>query len=295
MCYASKFRTRDGENSLSIDAIRSIERQGYELGVVSYCISGGEPSLRKDIQDVVRVLRPDRNIVALVTNTLLLNEEFVRDFEQSGLANFILSLDGPTPEVNDPIRGYAGHFQSVMNTIEWAKKYNIIPTLSSVVHHGNFDIIEEIVKLAKSLGITLVLSPVCIAGNWAGKEEHRLTKQDWEHILEIFREFSFVRSDFMINYNFKINCPGGREKICVCVNGEVTTCPMNFLSHGSIHEEPLADIVHRMAEFKHYAKKSPFCLIAADESYIEEYLDPIVKNSDTYPVRIEKVKKGKVM
>src|SRR3989339_1150712 len=75
MCYASKMKKED-DKYLSVEEYRNVWKQASRLGAFSVILSGGEPTLRKDLFDIISVMDPKNTIFALVTNSLNLNKSF---------------------------------------------------------------------------------------------------------------------------------------------------------------------------------------------------------------------------
>jgi 7,8-dihydro-6-hydroxymethylpterin dimethyltransferase len=66
-----------------------------------------------------------------------------------------ISLDGSTPEINDPIRG-KGSFARIVEGIRTAVEAGLRPTVTATILRHNIDDLGGIVRLAASLGVTNV-------------------------------------------------------------------------------------------------------------------------------------------
>lgn len=151
---------------LSLDEIERIFRS---MGpIVFFNISGGEPFLRDDLFDIVKLsldhLHP--KIVHIPTNALM-PERIEREvrrmlghIEQKGASVKLSvkpSLDG-LHEQNDDIRGVPGSFDKVIETIERLKplseRYpNFVLEVGTVISKLNMDSIDQIASFVHSLGI----------------------------------------------------------------------------------------------------------------------------------------------
>lgn len=127
--------------------------QGFSLGVTRFYITGGEPFVRPDIFDIIDFILP-RAELTILTNAILLQGSRLKKLSSydPGRLSFQISLDGPRPEINDPIRGI-GTFDAALRGIKEAINIGFSPTLSTVVTHSNINHISEIVQLAASLEI----------------------------------------------------------------------------------------------------------------------------------------------
>jgi MoaA/NifB/PqqE/SkfB family radical SAM enzyme len=105
-------------------------RQIYEqIRPIVVQISGGEPLLRDDILDIVRIFKNPGHLpyIVFVTNASLLTEEIYDQLKEAGVDQFSISLDFPD-ERHDKNRSVPGLFQHLDN---------LIPKLTA---HGNNDI-----------------------------------------------------------------------------------------------------------------------------------------------------------
>lgn len=285
MCYASKLK-RDDDTYLTVEEYRSIWQEASKLGVFSVILSGGEPTLRKDLFDIISVMDPKNTIFALVTNSLNLNRSFLADLKKAGVETIHFSLDSTNEETNDLVRGVQGHFKKVIESIHEAKKIGMSVYLSTVIMHNGLNKMEEMVRFAKDNDIGIVFSLACVSGNWANEKDVLLTREEWDDVQKYMREHPYVRSDWTINFSMRQECPAGREKICVSCYGDVMGCGMNYISFGNVREEPLERIWRRMGNFPDFKRKSPDCLIGVDPVYIEKYIRPLA--GLTVPVSIDK-------
>ncbi len=284
MCYASKIR-RPGERYLSVEEYRDIWRQAKKLGAFSAIISGGEPTTRKELFDILGAVEAPRNIVALVSNSTLLDRAYLEKLKRASVNVLHLSLNSVDPGENDRIRDFPNHFERVQNVAAEARELGLEVCLSNVVSHNGIERSRKVAEFARRNGLGVVFSLACPMGNWAGAREILLTREEWLEVDGFMRANPYIRSDWTINLSLKRECPGGREKICISPYGDVMGCGMNFISHGNVREEPLEKIWRRMAEWPPFKKRSKECLISVDQDYLENYLLPISAR-ETLPVQL---------
>jgi len=284
MCYASRMK-KQGEKYLTVEEYKDIWKQASRLGAFSVILSGGEPTLRQDLFEVISVMDPENTLFALVTNSLNLSEKYLADLKKAGVRTIHLSLDSPDASVNDRIRGVEGHFEKVLRAIGCAKKLGFSVYISTVIMHKGLGKMEEMTSFAKKHGVGIVFSLACISGNWSEEKDVLLSGEEWTKVQEFMRKNPFIRSDWTINFSMRQECPGGREKLNISPYGDVMGCGMNYVSFGNVREEPLEKIWKRMRNFPDFKRRSPDCLIGADRGYINKYIRPL---SGTVPVRIDK-------
>lgn len=286
MCFASK-NEKPNQKPLSPYELADVWKQAEKLGAVASVIEGGEATLRKDLPDIIRSLNGKRNICNLITNAIGLDKNYLRNLKDVGLSSICFSLDGSESETNDRIRGYKGHFDQVMRCIEWSKDVGISVYIAPTFSHGELPKVKKIIKLVLDKGCKVSASTAVLSGEWAGKYDNKLDDKEWDEIRAILKKHPQVRFDWNINYSLRYECPGGREKICVGIYGDVHGCATNPISFGNVREKSLETIWRRMQTFQPFYKRSPICLVSEEEDYIRTFIDPI-SGIDEHPISIDK-------
>lgn len=285
MCYASKIR-QPGNKYLSVDEYRDIWHQAKKLGAFSAIISGGEPTTRKELFKILEAIESHKTIVALVSNSILLDTAFLLRLKDASVNVLHLSLNSVDPEENDRMRDFDNHFDRVCRIAKEAKAMGFEVCLSNVVSHNEIERSKKVAQFARDNELGVVFSLACPMGNWAGAQDILLTPEEWLEVDAFMHDNPYIRSDWTINLSLKRECPGGREKLCISPYGDVMGCGMNFISHGNVRQSPLEMVWRKMAEWPPFKKRSKECLISVDQDYLHNYLLPIA-DSQTLPVKVE--------
>jgi cyclic pyranopterin phosphate synthase len=136
---------------LTFEEICSVVRAAIPLGINRVRLTGGEPLIRRQLPELVRMLvsLPGIEETYLTTNGSLL-EELAADLRHNGLSRLNVSLDSLKPErYREITRG--GSIEKVWKGIEAALKagFNPIKLNVVVIKDANDDEIEEFVTLTK--------------------------------------------------------------------------------------------------------------------------------------------------
>lgn len=152
------------------NAIEIIDKLA-DAGVSSVHFLGGEPLLRKDIFNLLDYAAKKIPKVILITNGILVNEEKAKRIILSGISRVGISLDGPTKESFEFIRG-KGLFERVLRNIKYLIKWKKIlgaPTSVSIeatLMKTNLKLIPDFIALAKELEVdSLSFQTLSISGN----------------------------------------------------------------------------------------------------------------------------------
>jgi MoaA/NifB/PqqE/SkfB family radical SAM enzyme/ubiquinone/menaquinone biosynthesis C-methylase UbiE len=144
-----------GEAGLSSDAWRSLIDQALAMGVDRFYITGGEPFVRSDMPELVRyITEAKRTELILLTNATLLAGSRAARLEglNPELVKFQVSLDGATPQVNDPIRG-AGSFRATVEGLRELTRRGFAVTVTTVATPANLEELPALTRLARDCGV----------------------------------------------------------------------------------------------------------------------------------------------
>ena len=117
-----------GEPGLSTAFWRTIIDQAVALGVERFYITGGEPFVRQDLPELIQRITKTHHIeVVVLTNATLFAgpRKALLDALDREQVKFQVSVDGSTPDINDPIRGRGSFAATVDGLKELARLKNL--------------------------------------------------------------------------------------------------------------------------------------------------------------------------
>ncbi len=140
---------------LSPEDIYLIAKVAKEFGVSSAKLTGGEPTLRRDLTEIVRLLKSLGLEVSMTTNGFLL-EGLAPKLKEAGLDRVNISLHAATRDTFKRITGVDA-FDRVLKGIRAAVESGLRPVkLNFVVNEVNYGEWREFLNLAESLGVDWV-------------------------------------------------------------------------------------------------------------------------------------------
>jgi len=143
---------------MTTDQIKFLIDEIAKLGVLALSFTGGEPTLRKDLPELIYYTGVVHDFMnGIATNGYLLPKLLKVD-KLEGLDYVLLSLDYPTAELHDKMRGIKV-FERVIESIKLANKCDIKPIVSTVVMKDNLHLLDEICQLTENLGCSIELYP----------------------------------------------------------------------------------------------------------------------------------------
>jgi len=160
------------EAVLSFEEITRVVRVAASLGMDKVRLTGGEPLVRRDLPDLVRMLKeiPAIRDLALSTNAMLL-ERHAKALADAGLKRLNISLDTLRPERFRRITG-GGKLETALNGIRAAMHHGFSPVkVNVVVMRGiNDDEIADLIDFGAGRGIQMrfiEFMPMCDGSNWS--------------------------------------------------------------------------------------------------------------------------------
>ncbi len=127
-----------------------VMREAEELGVVQLNLTGGEPLLRDDLEEIVETARRLDLYTNLITSGIPLARERLERLRALGLDNVQISVQDVTAAGSDRIAGYES-FERKLEVGRWVKELGMPLTLNTVLHRQNLDHVAEVIALAERM------------------------------------------------------------------------------------------------------------------------------------------------
>lgn len=214
MCGVSDYFTKSHEKkeNLTLQEIKKLLDVLTDMGCQSITLSGGEPTLRNDLVDIVlHASQRCKMNVSLNTNGYLLDDEFLEKLIQAGINSFTLSLDSPNAYIHDYIRGMEGSYCRIIQAIDYINHYmEIYPSrkifvfINCVVLKTNIQSLHLFEEFYRAHRFDhLNFSPASIETPWdmwtTAKEELRPSIDDVRQfknkIVEMFNKNQEIKSE----------------------------------------------------------------------------------------------------
>jgi MoaA/NifB/PqqE/SkfB family radical SAM enzyme len=258
-------------------------RDAVSLGCTCIILSGGEPLLRKDICELVRVVLRHEAVVIVFTNGEYLNEALVQALKEAGLFGVFVSLDYPDASRHDANRKRKGLYEKAVQGLRLCQEAGILTGISTFASREKIanGELNEMVELAKNLGVLeLFVFDIIATGRLRGYKSDMLGPTEASTLREFRQRYNFKSSYPRIIHQTMFTsmtypcaaegCPGGIAQMHLRGNGDVTPCDFTPRSFGNIRERTLEDIWLGMCTSEVYSKPSPGCRLA--DPRLQDYL-----------------------
>lgn len=141
---------QSANSELSTDDWTGIIRQAAELGCWHLHLTGGEPLMRRDIEQLVRAGRESGLYINLITSGLGLTRERLRALVEAGLEHVQLSFQDSMEAQGNMFAGARAHAHK-LRVAEWIREHPVAFTVNLVIHKQNIDRLEELIRFAEQL------------------------------------------------------------------------------------------------------------------------------------------------
>lgn len=210
-----------------------------EIKPVVAQVSGGEPLLRNDLEEIIEALRCPNGApyIVVTTNGTLLTKERYLGLREAGVDEFSLSLDYPD-ERHDEFRGVPGLFRQIEALMgELKSKDDKGITVSCVVQCDNFRDIIPLVELAKDWNVGLNFSTYTPLRT--NDKRFMLSEAELEELKEIVKKLQDLKkknkdiftSDFVFKKMIEFfengsspDCKAGHRFLVVNPDGSLSPC-----------------------------------------------------------------------
>ena len=274
-CYSANLGTHFpnpnyvGKELITPIQISQIINAGMKLGLIHVNITGGEPTIRNDLMEIVEACRPREIMVSIVTNALSMTKPMVQKLADAGVCLIQISFDSADPATHDKLRGVPGCYDKAMQVAQWAKESGInlcFTTVLSTEESSNKNETRKLLKIAEREDAFLLVCDSASVGGWEGQNEKALSREQRDQALKELMKHPLTRHHNMYNFRGEIGCPAAHEKIYITAFGDVTPCDLVHDKFGNVLEEDLAPILERMRKDKLWGQTRETC-----PRYLEEF------------------------
>lgn len=147
---SNPLQMQSSAHELSTEHWTRIIAQAAEIGCWHLHLTGGEPLLRRDAEQLVLAGRKSGLYVNLITSGLGLTRERLGALVGAGVDHIQLSFQDSEEAEANTFAGTRAHAQK-LRVSEWIRAHRIAFTVNLVIHRQNIDRLEELIRFAERL------------------------------------------------------------------------------------------------------------------------------------------------
>ncbi|OAF10895.1 pyrroloquinoline quinone biosynthesis protein PqqE [Bradyrhizobium neotropicale] len=122
-----------------------------EIGVLQVHFSGGEPTARKDLVELVKHASDVGLYTNLITSAVLLTRGRLSELADAGLCHVQISFQGTEDGLSDRVAGYKGAHYKKLEVAKWTRELDLPLTVNAVMHRQNLHQLPDIIQMAVDL------------------------------------------------------------------------------------------------------------------------------------------------
>ena len=237
-------------------------------------LTGGEPLLRPDIEDIGRAIRSRGMGWSMVSNGYFYDSKMHMRLMSAGMCALTISLDG-LKEEHEWMRGRSSSYEKTVEAIRIAaaeRRLNF--DVVTCVNKRNLGQLEAIYELLSSLGVKQWrLFTVIPIGRAAQDPDMQLDGAEFRQLMEFIKakraqaapgamNVTFSCEGYLGRYEAEVRrtpyfCHAGVNIASVLIDGRICACPnidRDRFSQGSIYDDSLYEVWR--TRFKEYRDRS---------------------------------------
>ncbi len=148
-----------------------------------YIWFGGEPTLRKDLKDLIDYCYKKEYLQAIATNGIMFTDDLAKLLAEVKMSHIFISIDSTRPERAAKIRGVPNAYETAEKAVKLAVKYGHFVICTPTIMRINIDELEDLKEKIESWGAIPFFRAVI---------KQRNAKNNWDEIgltPEQYKEF----------------------------------------------------------------------------------------------------------
>jgi pyrroloquinoline quinone biosynthesis protein E len=130
----------------------SVMEQAGAMGILQVHLSGGEPTARKDLEEIVAAASKSGLYTNLITAAVLLNRQRLEGLAARGLDHVQISFQDTDAENAERIGAYPDAQKKKLEVAAWTKELGLPLTVNAPIHRQNIHNVPRYIELALELG-----------------------------------------------------------------------------------------------------------------------------------------------
>jgi radical SAM protein with 4Fe4S-binding SPASM domain len=150
-CYAGGPRQTA---ELSTDQWTAVIDKLHELGIPQIVFTGGEPTMRDDLAELIAYTQKTELVSGLVTNGRKLKDKtYVQSLIDAGLDHVQVTVESHDAKVHDEITGASGSWEETVQGLKSALSLPIYTVTNTTLNKLNVDGIDATIEFLHGLGV----------------------------------------------------------------------------------------------------------------------------------------------
>lgn len=272
-CSIKRFQGKKDGKFFTPAEVRELSRQADEMGLAHIVITGGEPLIFPDFDEIVEAIDPQKFYITSDTNGWLLDEKRAKHIKSIGVDKIQISLDSLSAAEHDEFRHKSESHSRVLRAIDAAQNAGLNIIIQTVVSKQRVRSQEfiDFLEFLNGKGVGVFVTYAKPVGAWEGNFSCLVDRDDMDYMKELEKKYN-VFTHMTPSYGMDIGCISVKRMVSITKYGDVLPCPYIHTSLGNFFEEPLKDIIERGLNIKHFGQYYEGCWIGENREFIDKYV-----------------------
>lgn len=251
-CYLD----HNSRDELSVLDLKRVFAEARGLGTLFLTISGGEPMLRPDFFDILKLACSSGFAVKLKTNGTMIHDAESSIMRDLGVQEVQISVYASEAELHDRITKLPGSFERSLSAIRLLHSKNVRVVIADPLMKANVADYQKVRELAQQLGVRFTFDPTItpmingdldLSGQRISRSSLRSLYGDPSLVgdAEEFCRPPAPSSDILES----VPCSAGHSSAYITPNGAVTPCVQFPFECGNVRRDSLAAIWRESPQF----------------------------------------------
>jgi AdoMet-dependent heme synthase len=262
-CYIAAGPTETADDELTpAECVRIADEILAVNPAPMFILSGGEPLLRDDLDDLARHATRRGATVVVGTNGTLLTDERITRLQDAGVQGVAVSVESLRPAYHDRFRHGHGSLRATLDAVDRLARRGLDFVIQTTLTRGNRDELSELVAWAAARGAVAFNAYFLVAAG-RGARLTDLTPDEYERALcELvdlhasylgrmlvrakcaphFMRLVHQRTPDSPVLHYRTRCPCGVQYCRVTPDGKLTACPYLPEPAGDLRTTGFADV-----------------------------------------------------
>ncbi|MGL4874982.1 MAG: radical SAM protein [Clostridium sp.] len=281
-CYGEYGENWNGENELNLEECKKIIEDYANwirrIGVEGWIhFTGGEPLVREDIFDLLKICSDEGIKVRILTNGTLLRK-YAQKLADYGVKSVSIGFDHYDANEFNNFRGNEDVFNRVCDGIKAAKEAGLKVVIGPTLNKKNLGCIEKIYELGHKLEVDEfhIHRLVELGRTIKNKDVNAVSKEELKSIITMLYEKYLNKEKpnvsiggtlwpIMDDYTGLGGCIAGFTGLSILTDGQVFPCRLLPMNIGNVHKDSIekiycnSDILEKLRNRKLTGKKCSKC------------------------------------
>jgi len=258
-CYASSPYRGDEKPEMSTDEVKTvIDKISGEAKVPTISFTGGEPTLRKDLPELIAYASEKGMRTNLITNGIICSDpHYVKTLADAGLKSSQVSLESHDNDLHNKITGNSSAFKKTVKAVHNLKEAGIHTHTNTTICRGNREHLIPLVEFIKNEfnASYLSMNMIIATGIARDNENINIGYTTIGSILEPVLAFCARNEIKFVWYSPTPYCifnpvnHGLGSKSCACVSGLLSVNPSGEILPCSSFDKGIGSLLKH--SFKH--------------------------------------------